>query len=130
MHDEIGWCLVFLPMAPVESVTLVERERRAVVGFGRVREYLGHTLPARLRRVRRVVPGMEFVGAVVTEIGVEHELVFSVAAESGGIAREARRPRAHVVIRMAREMVGSRIGREVEMVGIVPGSLARHRGCP
>src|SRR6266481_5332914 len=91
MNDEITWWFVFMHRAPADSVILGLRDNCTVIGFCSVSQYVGDCLEDRLSRVRRVDPSVkipvdpsaEIAVAVVAEIGIEHELIFSMAAESG-----------------------------------------------
>ena len=90
MNDEIGRWLVFLPMAQAENVALVVRADRTEIGLCRVSQYVGDCLEDRLTRVHRVDPSVvEAADAVVTEIDIEHELIFSMAAESAVVGGKA-----------------------------------------
>ncbi len=126
MNDEIGRRLVVLPMAQADGVVLAVRDERTEIGFCRVSQYVGDRLEVRLTSVRRVDASVETAVAVVTEIGIEHELIFAMAAEGAVVGGEAlgtrAAERAHVLIRLARYIVGiGRRRRKVEMVGIVIG---------
>src|SRR5438105_4202650 len=97
MNNEITWWLVFMHRAPADSVIWGLRDNCTVVGFCGVSQYVGDCLEDRLSRVRRVDPSMEIpvdpsveiALAVVAEIGIEHELIVSMAAESGVVGGEA-----------------------------------------
>src|SRR5258708_2741320 len=126
MNDEITWWFVFMHRAPADSVILGLRDNCTMIGFCRVSQYVGDCLEDRLTRVPQVDPGVEIAVAVVAEIGIEHELIFSMAAESGVRRGQAlgtyAAERGRTLGRLGCYMVGSGWRRrEVEMAGIVIG---------
>ena len=82
MNNEITRWFVFMQNAPADSVILGLRDNCTVIGFCRVSQYVGDRLEVRLTSVRRVDASVETAVAVVTEIGIEHELIFAMAASS------------------------------------------------